>query len=488
MKSRYLLLFIFLPISLLAQYTTPNEGNLYTLADLVNISDGVVTESSGAYSINDTLIISALDTLQIHESPVVYIAPDVLITIDGRLSVMGDALFTHFEEMEEYSGFRFNAESSIDLEGAIFEYGGGLKCLTADLQMVDCIVRYQSTIASTGAALSLSTGKAVISNCTFLENESAAIGSAANSDAAPFISNCTFSGNNTGNSNRPQINLGPSGADTTRIINNTVIGNTDLTNVGGIAISSLIGGQAQAIIQGNEVRDNRYGIAAIGNGLTTRIEENIIENNDTQGDPMLGGSGININATSTNSHVILNNQIRNNLWGITLQGSGMANIGELDNDSIGAGGNVFFENGNGGQTYALYNNTPNAIYAQGNCWLEDSTATLDDVSNVIYDVADDALLGEVFYDENACNSSSVTEIELASVALLYPNPALKNFQIQLKKPANRVDIFDVTGRRVVSRNVSGMHGVLHFRIETAGTYLIRISGSQYSATGKLMVQ
>lgn len=491
MKFKLLLVLYCLPFSLLAQYTTPNTGGNYTLNGLVLNSNNTVTGGPEEFVINDSLIIAPNDTLLIVFGPVVHIAPDVLITVKGTMKVFGDVLFTRLDSVSEnYKGFRFEPGSAINLEGPTFEYGGGLRVLTDNFQMVDCLVRYQSTGASTGAAVGLSTGKPVISNSTFQENESAAIGSAANSDAAPTIIACNFFGNNTSNVNKPQINLGPSGVDTTVIMNNIILGNPELTRAGGIAISALLGGESHAIISGNQVRNNRYGIAAIGNGITSVIEGNIIEDNNTEGDPMLGGSGININATAENMHIILNNQIRRNLWGITLQGNGIANIGEYGNDAIGAGGNVFSENGNNGQTYALYNNTPNIISAQGNCWLEDSlNTTIADVENVIFDQADDSSLGEVIYDNAVCGTTGVKELRFSDVANIYPNPSTGDIRIALNTNASKVAILDLGGRMLAQKRPGEN---LNFSMDlsglASGIYLVRITGKTFTTTGRIVIQ
>ena len=65
-------------------------------------------------------------------------------------------------------------------------------------------------------------------------------------------------GNNTSNSNRPQINMGTTMAtDTLKIINNIIIGDAALTNVGGIGVSNFTGGNILALIAGNTRTGNR---------------------------------------------------------------------------------------------------------------------------------------------------------------------------------------------------------------------------------------
>src|SRR5699024_10519934 len=128
----------------------------------------------------------------------------------------------------------------------------------------------------------------------------------------------------------------------------------------------------------------------------------------------LGGSGISVNSTEDNQTIIaVDNQIRGNLWGITIIGQGSMNLGD---DEDNTGGNVFSDNGNNGETFALYNNTPNTIMAKHNCWIEGEEITLDDAAEVIFDQADDPSLGEVIYDPMSSECSlSVQEYAKNSI-------------------------------------------------------------------------
>src|SRR5699024_9501678 len=151
------------------------------------------------------------------------------------------------------------------------------------------------------------------------------IGTAGNAgaSAALYIANNHIEANNLSNSNRPQINIGPTGTenDTIKIINNTIIGDRGATRAGAIAVSALIGGNVRAIIQDNIIRDNRYGITIAGTNVWAEIKANIIEDNDTEGDPMLGGSGVNLLTQNPDEYdvILTQNQFRRNLWGVTLQ-------------------------------------------------------------------------------------------------------------------------------------------------------------------------
>lgn len=402
MKNFYaILLLIVLPITVFAQFETPNNNTTYTLEDLTTLNDSVVTFEDDIYYINHPILISATDTLSITEDAEVRIAHLALVTIEGGFYVNSNTLFTKIDTT--YAGFRFNDGSVIHLQGATFEYGGGLRDLTGNLTMINCIVRYQTIKTSTSGAVGLSKGKPYFEDCTFFENQRSGIGGPANGAIAPTIVNCTFTGNNTENSNRPQINLGPSGQDTVIIMNNIVTGYPEHTLVGGISVAGLLGGSGRVIVSGNVITNNRYGLTIQGNDFYSRIEGNIIEDNNTQGNAMQGGSGINIVASAVNEHVILNNEIRGNLWGITTQGNGFVNLGDLEDETVGSGGNVFSENGNGGIIYAFYNNTPNAVKAQGNCWIEQNPdATEEEVAEVIFEQADDETLGAVDFSYFTC--------------------------------------------------------------------------------------
>jgi len=483
--------FLLSTIAVKAQYTTPGTGSTLSLSDLVELSGGVVTTSDGDFQINADLTIAPSDSLHIFEAVDVYIAPDVLITIQGAFEVE-DGFFTVICCDEFYEGFRFEGESYGSLRNSTFELGGGIRVLTSNFEMLNCTVRYMNEGAASGAAVDLFTGKPLISNCTFLENRSAAIGSSANIPVAPIIEDCTLASNNMDNSNRPQINLGPSGSDTTIIRNNLVVGNNVLDQVGGIAFASLFGVESHAVITGNNVFANRYGIAVIGGNIHSVISNNLIMLNDTQGDPLLGGSGINIFASGDNSHLVLNNTIRENLWGVTLQGDAMANFGEIDNPDVGPGGNIFHNNGNGGEIFALFNNTPNTTWAQGNCWEEENeNPTLESAEQVISHNADDPELGLVNFDPlDPCGLPTGLREEIAKDFMqMYPNPARAHVSINTEKPFSTIEIYDLSGRQIVQKKI-GERTFFELPVShlAAGMYVVRVNGGDWMAASRLTIE
>lgn len=462
-----------------AQYATPNTGLSYTLADLVAVSGGVfTTASANNYVQNADFTLAANDTLVIDEDVLWAVDPAASIAIFGHFSAAPptQATITASNAALFHEGIRFEEVSGIHLQRVSITNGGGIKSLTDDLILSYCTISGQVTNATTGAALELSDGKVYLDHVTFAGNEYAAISSAANGEAAPQITRCTFLQNGYANTNRPQINLGPSGADTTVIRNNTVIGDPAFTMVGGIAFSSLMGITGHVIIDSNLVEDNRYGITMTGSNITGRITNNTITDNNTQNDPNLGGSGINLYGGNTNVSVVSGNTISGNLWGITTQLTAVTNLGDTAAASFNPGGNSFFNNGNGGVTYALYNNTPNPVPAMNNCWdyvdpPTDSTA----VATVIFDVADDAALGQVFFMPfSTCDITTHVEPAATSGTPLsvFPNPAQGMVNITSTVAMDAYALYNANGQLV--RAVRGpVQGQWSLGELGAGLYLLK---------------
>lgn len=495
MKSYSLRNPLFIALSLLlthgirAQYTTPNTGLSYTLFDLVAISGGVITATSNtSYLQNADFTLAATDTLQIDSNLVWTVDAAASISIAGTFIATPpvQAFITGASPTLHHQGIRFEQTSSVDLQRVSITDGGGIKCLTANLNLSHCTISNQVSNATTGAALELSDGKVFIDHVEFQGNERAAISSAANGSAAPQITHCSFLNNGFENTNRPQINLGPSGADTTLIRNNTVIGDPANIMAGGIAFSSLLGNPGHAIIDSNLVQDNRYGIAVIGSNITSSITNNTVTDNNTQGNPAMGGSGINLNGGATNVSVVSGNQISGNLWGITLQGTITTNLGDTAAATFNPGGNSFSNNGNGGVIYALYNNTPNPVPAMNNCWdFVNPITDPDSIAAVISDVADDASLGEVTYVPfSDCGITTGIEghVSAESPLNIFPNPSNGQVNIFSKLPIDRYALYNTNGQLVRSVG-SPMQGQWQLGDLDAGLYLLKATtatGSEYT--------
>lgn len=492
MKHFSTLIFSILTLSLAAQYTTPGTGEMYTMEDLVALSGGAVTQENTDFFVNEGLTIAETDTLVI-SNEFVFIATDTVITVAGGLITSDNAKLTSMdEETLHFGGIRFEETAYVNIDETSITYGGSLKVITPNFRISNSILTNHINGAATYSVLSFSNGKPEIINCEFYDNAYSAIATPANGSIAPVIEGCTMQGNVTKNSNRPQINLGPTGADTTFIRFNTIIGVDSLDRVGGISVGLLLGGQGRAVVEENTIQNNRYGINYQGADLVTLTRGNLIDANDNETNPMLGGSGISITGTSDdNHHVILGNTITGNLWGITLISMANANLGEMDDPNVGPGNNLFDNNGNGGFIYALYNNTANTQMAQGNCWiLSNPDATLGDAEEVIFHQPDDETLGEVIFDPlGSCIPDATKDIAFSEVANLYPNPAQGSAYLELRKPARTYTVYDITGRVVANRNIS-QEGTL-VKIDTrgfaSGLYIVEVLGHDFRASTKLIV-
>jgi len=398
MKTIYTLIFIVLALSLntQAQYVTPGNGNDYSLDDLVSQSGGVVSTNNGIYFINGDLTISATDTLKILDAAVVRIAADIRPEFLGSFisnPQSGEVVITAIDTLtagQEFKGLRFEDSPANYFANTRITHGGGLQFISSEVIFENCTFIHNSS-SNTSNVINYSNCNPIVRYCRFVENARSAIGSGANTEGSPQIMYNEFIGNTTDNSNRPQINLGPGGNDTLYIVGNYVEGVND--NVGGISVNSLVGvGDTKAVISDNIIINNRYGYAQIGSNISSRITDNIILDNNIQNNPSLGGSGLNFyGADVSNKAVVRRNIIAGNLWGITSQEVVAIDLGTATNP----GGNVFYNNGNSGQTYAFYNNTAQDVNAIGNYWGTNEVAVAE---TYIFHQADDATLGLVTYE------------------------------------------------------------------------------------------
>jgi len=450
-------------------------------------SNGVVIQpEDNIYQITADFEIAESDTLDIFAAITVNLDANVTVTIRGSFfaDFFTDVIFTATNQDEPYRGFRFESTSSAQFQNTIFSYGGGLKVITSDFIMQFCTIHHNDLILNTGAAIEVSNGKPLIFNSSFIANKGAAISSAANAEVAPVIFQNIFQGNNTNNSNRPQINLGPSGAgDTTLILENTVTGNPNLDQVGGIAFSSLLGGEGHVIIFKNEVKDNRYGIAVIGNNISAYIGSNTLTDNNTQGEPLLGGSGINLNSTAESFAELTSNTITGNLWGMTIQGEFLVNMGDDNEVDPSPGLNVFDNNGNSGEIYALYNNTPNPVSALNNCWISSEDITAEQAEDVIFHQNDDATLGLVTFDPfwNCGFVDGIEEQDLNDLVSLYPNPASNRVNLNVSSDISieKIRVLNLAGQEIsISINVDSPTLSIDINSVKSGVYIIEIQSDK----------
>lgn len=482
--STYFILFAFV-FSYAQDYTTPNTGVTWTLDDIAAASPSTVTVSGTDFTLLGNLTVAENDTVIINSDLVLSIDAGLLITVFGTFTVdSNEVTITAIDESAPYEGLRFEEFSTINIQNTTIQYGGGLRVLNEDFTINNCTLINNVSGVSTGSVISLSRGTPQITNNIFQFNELPAVSSAANRQVSAYIFNNYMEGNNQSNSNRPQINMGTTMAtDTLKIIQNTIIGDPAMTRVGGIAVSNFTGGNILAVIDDNIITGNRYGITVVGANTFAYIRNNVIEDNDTEGNPAIGGSGISLNNSSGPYEVIASgNEIRRNLWGITVIGESSINLGDdLDNP----GENVFSENGNGGETYAIYNNTANTISAKHNCWIEGQESTVEEVEDVIFHSVDDSTLGEVIFEPFLCGVLDIADNYIEDFNF-YPNPVKNEINFNNIFSFEKVEIYGVQGDLVSSEEISDGQQTLGVNLP-AGIYFANFSSDEQTVTKKMIV-
>lgn len=469
-----------------AQYATPGTGVNWTLDDITTETPETLTVAGSVYTLHQNLTVAATDTLRIDTDLILKMGDNIQITVFGTFSVDADeVLITAVDIEAPYRGFRFEEHSDINIQNATIEYGGGLQVLTETFTLNNCVLRNNVSGTSTSAVVGLFRGIVNITNNHFLNNRNPAVASGATNSVSGNIVGNIIEYNNYFNNNRPQINMGPTRSDAPmRIADNIVLGDRDFILAGGIAVSNLIGtGTILAEIENNFIKDNRYGIAITGPNATVLIKDNVIEDNDTQGLPMQGGSGINLNGPTGGQNVTLTgNEIRRNLWGITIIGNNNINLGD---DEGNPGGNVFADNGNEGEVYALYNNGQATVMAKHNCWIEGQEITLEDAESVISHQVDDASLGEVIFDP-VCTSMSTNDYAQNNFAF-YPNPAKNIIFFDNSFSFETVQIIDVQGKKIFEKTLTGTTNEVSFDLPQ-GMYFVKFKNQNTQIVKKLLVR
>lgn len=493
MKAIFTLIIIFTVGQLTAQYATPGTGVVWNMDSLVQNSSIVQNNGANTYLVTDDLTISPNDSLYIIGKNVLF-ASEVLVTVtDAGLYVLGNSIANELiaeNQGQNYKGFRLEGTANVFFDNVIISDCGGIKVLTPEFGIQNSTIENNPADLNTSGFIELSSGTPKIINNSFKSNEVSAISSAANATVAPLIKNNVFYGNVTGNTNRPQINLSPSGAnDTTIIEGNTITGVPSNEMAGGIAFSALAGGVGNVIIRDNEIGENRYGITILGNNLYALIERNQILDNNIQNAPFLGGSGINLSGDSSSLAIITENSISGNLWGVTVQQTFKVNLGDGHIGGSNPGLNTFRENINSGNTYALFNNTPNSINATNNCWDLTKTPTLQHAEDVISHVVDDNSLGEVFFDPiSMCTPVNVESYNSEEIHV-FPNPVQNQLFIDI--PVNmesfEIELYSINGQSIpLPLIANSTEIVIDVESLVNGVYLLKIEGNDFLFNKKIL--
>ena len=406
------------------------DGDIYTLTLPTKLADGV----SGIGFDNDNIVLSESyltliegNDLTIGEGETLLFAGAGMIEMSGNLT----ATFANFGPTEgseaTAKGFRiFGDNTNATFTGCTFDKVGiSFGSTYGHLTAADCTFNEHNSKSSNSAInFTNSCAGNVVSNCSFVDNQLSSIASGANVGAGITIKDCTI--NKTFASNRlyPAINVTANNNDII-IEGNTVIGPSEITRAGGIAVSNLMGTSTNGNIYvcSNWVEGCSYGITLTGGG-NIRIEDNTVLNNRYIANANAGGSGINITCSSASAVAkayMRGNVIQGNLWGVTVIGNATTpntyvNAGYLSNDrddvEFNPGENLFIDNGNGDMFYDWYNNTLSDSYAQGNIW-NVVEQTEEFIEGVIVHQVDFPNLGKVHFMPPYSDHSAISDIEAA---------------------------------------------------------------------------
>lgn len=388
----FLIAILAIVINTHGQWVSPGNGTTYTFPDLVEVSEGVVTVGENGFLVNADLTISTGDVLEIDNQALRVDLSEVLVTIKGSMICTNTtrAKFYGLNETNHFS-MRFENATGCNIKMMYFSDGAGIKVIESDVTFDDVKFVYFTRDYS-NAVIDVFNCDPTIKDCYFMLNHGSAISSPANGQSSPQIVNCDFDTNVTDNVNTPQINLGPGGNDTIRIVGNEIYTIMAQWHVGGVSVADLASvGSTKVLLKDNIIRDNRYGYNQQGYTISSVIEGNQFLDNNHEENPMNGGSGISIYGSSTNNKAVLrNNVITGNLWGITAIFLHDIDLGTEDD----WGYNEIHDNGNGGMIYDLYNNASYDIMAVGNKW---GSTDYDEIESHIYHQADDSSLGLVTF-------------------------------------------------------------------------------------------
>jgi len=484
-----------------ALYTTPGTGRNWNLDSLVANSSGHFIYSGGSYFLLDTLLISQSDTIKIFQNATIKMGNLSILYVFGTLLInpTDSAKITAADTNFKHIGIKLDSTSNASvIKKLIFEYGNSIHMLNCNLLIDSCTIRFNTNYASgmQSGAISLFKANATISHCKIFRNRRAAIVSGSNIASSPVITDNLIFENDTENGNYPQINLGAASTSPVIIRNNTIRGLYPMS--GGISFLP-IGSIPSLIIENNIIKRNRYGIAIQNTNINAYINNNIIDSNNAQGLPMLGGSGININGNNTLNVICTRNFIRWNLWGVTVQNTAKPNFGDLtSSDTTDVGLNKIYYNGRNDSTFDFYYNvtTTDTLKAENNFW---GTTNQDSIGLHIWDRVDFPTLGVIdFSPYRFVTGESNNSKEIPSGFRLfdaYPNPfnPTVNIKYQIANSSNVVlKIYDISGKEVAELiNMKQLPGVYEVQWSasdfSSGVYFCRLDAGGLADTKKLVL-
>ena len=387
-------------------FVTTGNGTTWTIGKLLEESSAFELTANGEIVMHDDVTIAEADSFAICPGDELWMSDKV------RLTVLGGCSFDAGEEGSSINawgdsdkpfGLWIEGEHRVKMNNITFRGAGLSAHVKEGMDIMNCqFLDHNAVSASYALSLGPDMSSYHVSNCSFSNCQRSAIGSGANICVSMVVENCTFDCNGVSNRNYPQLNL--TVGENVVIRNNVIQGDRAHTMVGGIVVANLMGfaGTFHTLIENNVIENNRFGVATYV-GQEAVIRGNMIRNNNTEVNPMNGGSGINVyDPYMVQTTRIEDNWIEGNLWGITVVGGAEVNVGKTADPAAAdynPGNNTFYNNGFDGAIYDLYNNSSNTVYAQGNYWKTAATQDANGIEAVVFHMNDDAKLGEVIFSD-----------------------------------------------------------------------------------------
>lgn len=501
MKNQYISVVAILILTLtttaaLADYISPGIGSVMSMDTLVAQSSGAVTGFGGVYQVNESVIISLNDRLDIapgNSLTFMDTAGNIGLEIHGGLRALGTVeepiLMTgNLTEPGSWRGLDFNntnAGSDFHLTSVEIAYADlAVDVFGADILLENCDIHH-----CLDKAVDISSAGGMITGCHLHHNQQRTV--TMTLTASPTFENCILDNNNLDNSSPyPYFNVGLQGVNSP-IIRGCTIEGSGIQMSGGMAFWA----SCNALVENTTITGCGYGILCYSTGANPTLLNNTIEDNNIHPDTVNWGFGVACNGN--NAPILMENEISGHWYGVAAINGGQPNLGNVDNAFPGDDGrNFIHDNGLNDEIFGFYNNTPLDQMAQFNYW------GVLDPEDAIFHQFDDPSLGLVNFEPPG-NYTSVPETPvmgtLESVSA-FPNPFNPRVEIKLALAHEShvsVVVMDVAGRLVRELQVStldrGEHVLVwngddrHGQASASGVYFYRVVAGNESLSGKLVL-
>ena len=302
-----------------AEWTTPGLGTTYTAEDLATISGGAVTGSWPVYDQHENIIVHEEDTLQLLPGTVWQAVAFVSLTIQGELQASGEPwnpvslrslagtpaswdgvtidegvaelAFTELRDAEDGVNFLYGS-GELRYCSLCYNQDSGLHCLGSSPTLIGCLIEQNREY---GVELTLS--------------------------SSPVIQHCVIRNNNLDNSSPLNaVAIGIQGENNV-VLSDCLIEGSESSNQASCFSHWMSG---DPLLRNCEITAGRSGVVIQGSGAQGNLERCWIHDNHYS-NPMLGGSGINVNTACI--PVIRDCCIENNDWGVTVTASCQPDFG-----------------------------------------------------------------------------------------------------------------------------------------------------------------